>query len=156
MLYVVLLTLLTQLLVICQALPQSSAETGENGRLTDWLDLSNLSVEDENISPLENSPPESGLRSVKNDDVFADRAEVVAAFSHFYNRHVADEETGELYETQIFDIIIDEYKGSKLVRRTLNGNYVDQSATGETNSIKVLYHMPRTYTQIKFLPYGAI
>ena len=118
---VAFLTLLTGLLISCDALPQSPEETGEGSDVENTSDRPtdlNLPAGDRPVpsSPgdTEEAEPDPNLQAVDAGDVFADRAEVVVVYSFLTDTFLPE----IFYAAQFFSVIIDEYKGERPVRRS--------------------------------------
>ena len=112
--YLVFLTFLACFLVSCDSSPQYPPEDSEGPKINS-LDLSagdrsTLSssgdTEDVELTP--------NLQAINSSDVFADRAKVVAVYTTLTD----GVDTSDYYASQVFSVIIEEYKGERLVRRS--------------------------------------
>ena len=117
--YIIHLALLTRLLVSCNALPQSSLENDEASRVDSAIDRpgnqGSSAWEPSVVSPgnAEDSKPGLKAQTLDTSGDFADRAEVVAALTY-----LEDRPSDNSYAEQRFYVVVDEYKGESLVRRS--------------------------------------
>ena len=148
MIYSVLLVFVARLLILCQALPQASADSDEvssTEKVKDWPAVPDPVIEADYLS-FKNPAEESELQNVTAKDTLADRAEIVAVWSRNSRRTDTDGVEIINIDEQMYAFFLEEYKGTELIRRYINHGTVSQWDGDDVSS-----DMVRTFRENPFL-----
>lgn len=137
--YILLSTLFTCLLVSCDAIPQTlkgnvkSSDVDNSNDSDSPASLDLLTIDKSMLFRRNAEESEVGAdeHTASDDDVFADRAEVIAAHTFLVDTQFPE----TFYANQKISIIIDEYKGERPVRR--NSCEVIASGNYETKNVEM-------------------